>query len=231
MEETYDTLTEAARYLQFLGKETTVFNGQSKTSEHIYTPRSLLVRYFAHEGGSIDRLLHEVLEQDEAHVFPASSTILEEFLGILTVLLKIGQARYLNRFVERDYSDDRLPFIDRPRHFPKSETGSFFDSFFDAQWRFCPVRFVKNPINLQIEPEQIIPLKRKERLYSDANCVTYRVRFCEEYDSFAEIPTTLDIDLGSTKVCLFSLSSSVTDIFSQARTPIFLKNFRGQPRK
>lgn len=192
--------SEVQKYLRFINQESNIFRGQSKTSEHLYTPRLLLLQYFTNGSGSIDRLLQEILEQEEEHVFPAGGTILEQYLGTLTVLLTIGQARYLNRFIERDYSDDRLPFFDRPRHFPKSESGSFFDAFFDAQWRFCPVRFAKNPVNLQIEPEQIIPLKSREKLNSGVHSATYRVELHEEYDTFVEVPSTFVADLGSSRV-------------------------------
>lgn len=200
MDGSADAGSEVQKYLRFINQDSNIFRGQSKTSEQLYTPRLLLLGYFTNGNGSIDKLLQEVLADGEEHVVPAGETILDQYLAILTILLTIGQARYLNRFVERDYSDDRLPFFDRPRHFPKSEAGSFFDSFFDAQWRFCPVRFAKNPVNLQIEPEQIIPLKSKEELYSDSASITYRVELHEEHDTFAEARSTFGIDLGSNKV-------------------------------
>lgn len=190
---------EVQKYLTFLNDPHNAYPGASKTSDSIYTPRSVLLRYFTNGQGSIDGLLGVILKE-EGHIIPASDTVLEQYLAVFTVLLSIGQAHYLNRFIERDYNDDRLPFLDRPRHFPKADSGSFFDAFFDAQWRFCPVRLAKNPINLQIEPEQILPLKSKEKIKSNGNSTIYRVKLHEDYDPFGDEPSAFDIDLGTNKV-------------------------------
>lgn len=193
-----DHSPESNRFLNFLDDERNIFKGFSKSSEARYIPRSVLFRYFTEGSSSIEELLKEVLE-DEEHV-PQADTVLNQYLVVFSILLSIGKGKYLVRCIERDYSDDKLPFFDRPRHFPKSEEGSFFDSFFDAQWRFCPTRITKNPVNFQIEPEQILPLKRKEKIASNTSSTTYLVEFHDEYDSLSEDSSTLGIDLGIGKV-------------------------------
>lgn len=193
-----DQLSELDKFLTFLNDARNIFKGYSKSSDDRYTPRSILSRYFADAGSSIENLLKEVLE-DEEHI-PQGETVLNQYLTVFSILLSIGKGKYLNRCIERDYSDEKLPFFDRPRHFPKSDEGSFFDSFFDAQWRFCPARITKNPVNFQIEPEQILPLKRREQIATNATSTTYLVEFYEEYDSLSENNSIFEIDLGIGKV-------------------------------
>lgn len=193
-----DQPCESSKLLAFLDNERNIFKGFGKSSEDKYIPRSSLSRYFTDEGGSIESLLEEVLK-DEEHA-PQAETVLNQYLVVFAILLSIGKGQYLSRCIERDYSDDKLPFFDRPRHFPKSEEGSFFDSFSDAQWRFCPVRINKNPVNFQIEPEQILPLRRREQISRNESSTTYLVEFHEEYDSLSEDSAIFEIDLGIGKV-------------------------------
>lgn len=190
--------SETSRFLSVLNDDHNIFKGYSKSSENRYIPRSVLARHFAIGGGSLDTLLRETLEEEE-HI-PQAETILHQYLDVFSILLSIGKGKFLNRCVERDYSDERLPFFDRPRHFPKSEDGPFFDAFFDAQWKFCPAKMTKNPVNFQIEPEQILPLKRREQIASGASSTTYLVELHEEYDTLGDVNTIFDIDLGIGKV-------------------------------
>lgn len=216
---------DVQRYLAFLNDPHNAYPGASKTPNSTYTPRSVLLRYFTNGQGSIDGLLAVVLKEEENHI-PTSDTVLEQYLAVFTILLSIGKAQHLNRFIERDYNDDRLPFFDRPRHFPKTESGSFFDAFFDAQWQFCPVRFAKNPVNLQIEPEQILPLKSKEKIKSNARSTIYRVELHEDYDPFGDELGTFDIDLGTNKVSSIPREGEISDAASRRCTPTISKNFK-----
>lgn len=200
---------ETAKFLSFLQNDRNILTGYSKSSEDKYIPRSVLTRYFTLDGGSLDGLLKEVLEEEE-HITQAD-TILQQYLAVFAILLSIGKGKYLNRCVERDYNDERLPLFDRPRHFPKSEHGSFFDEFFDAQWRFCPVKLTKNPVNLQIEPEQIFPLRRREQVGSNTSSTTYLVEFHEEYDLLSDDNPIFDIDLDVGKVREFHQPRMIPD--------------------
>ena len=194
-----DLHAEEHQYLSFLEDERNKFSGQSASPDNLYTPRSILTSYFVGGQGSLDDLLKEVLKE-EAHIPPAE-IVLDRYLLVLTILLSIGKAEILSRFIERDYNDERLPFFDRPRHFPRPGGVSFFDQFFDAQFRFCPVKFVKHSVNLEIDPQQILPLTNKKLVAKYGLCTTYQIYVHEEYDSFVQDSNSFDIDLGTDKVC------------------------------
>lgn len=209
-EQPNEHVSEVSKYLSFLHDTQNIFQGYSRSSGNKYIPRSVLTQYFALSGVSLDRLLRENLEKDE-HV-PQTETILQQYLAVFSVLLSIGKGKYLNRCIERRYNDERLPLLDKPRHFPTSDNGPFFDAFFDAQWKFCPATLTKNLINFQIEPEQILPLKRREKIMSSASSVIYLVEVDEEYDFLIENRSSLDDGSGIVKVRTISpvtLASSV----------------------
>lgn len=224
----HDQDIEVQKFLAFLREEQTIYLGESKAEASIYTPRSDLLRYFADGRGSLDDLLKAVLKEEE-HIIPASETVIQQYLAVFTILLSIGQAQYLNRFIERDYNDERLPFFDRPRHFPKAVTGSFFDAFFDAQFRFCPIRFAKNPVNLQIEPEQILPLRNKQQIKVVGPAITYKVELHGDYDPFVEDSSPFQIDLGTNTVgMVHPVSSRILTRRSPPRIHTYLRSFMGK---
>lgn len=197
-ETTNEHVSEVSKYLSLLNDTKNTFQGLSKSVGNKYIPRSVLTQYFTLGGGSLDGLLRENLEEGE-HI-PQTETILQQYLAVFSILLSIGKGKYLNRCIERRYNDERLPLLDKPRHFPTCDNGSFFDTFFDAQWRFCPATLTKNLINLQIEPEQILPLKRRDRVMSNASSVTYLVEVHEEYDFLIENHSNPNNGPGASKV-------------------------------
>lgn len=187
------------KYLKFLEDDSTAFCSSAKTVSNVFTPRSILLRYFTAGQNSIEELLRVTLQED-AHTIPAAGDVLKNYLVVFTILLKIDKAPFLKRFIERDYNDKRLPFFDKPRHFPKEESGSFFEAFSDTQWRFCPVKLPKNSLSFELEHEQILPLRSKKKVHEDVNSITYRVELHEDYDSFVGQPRSSKVDLGMTKV-------------------------------
>ena len=105
---------EVRKYISFLDNERNCYLGQSKIGSSVYTPRTVLAKYFADGEGSIEEMLRAVMKEEE-HIIPAGDTVLQQYLALFTILLTIGQGHHLNRFIERDYNDDRLPFFDKPR--------------------------------------------------------------------------------------------------------------------
>ncbi|KAK5074750.1 hypothetical protein LTR64_000955 [Lithohypha guttulata] len=217
---------ESQAYLVYLSLARNAFIGTSKTSDNIYTPRSVLLKYFTDDYSSLDRLLKAVLKEEQ-DTLPASETILQHYLATFTILLSLGKGRYLNRFIERGYNDERLPYFECPRFFPDS--ASFFGAFVDAQWRYCPVRFPKDPVNLQIEPEQILPVKRLDQISNDGTAVIHRVEIHADYDPFnnANVASQLSTSKVSFKVREIGLSNG--DKPSSHR--YLFKEFRGTSSK
>lgn len=178
-----DSPTEIQKYLAYLESDKCALSGRCGGSSIAFIPRRSLLSYFGQQTRCIEQLLREAFQED-AHTISEAQVILDHFLVVFTILLRIGKALALPRFVERDYTDERLPFFDRPRHFPKLDS-PFFEAFFDAQWTFCPVKLPKNPENYELEPEQILPLAEKHKIAENTGLCIYRAKIHQEYDPFA----------------------------------------------
>lgn len=172
-------------YLGYVNEPRNAFIGKSKLGDSVYTPRTSLLRYFQDGRASIDDLLSSVLKEEDV-IVPVGSVVLQEYLLVFTVLLLIGKGQYLSHLIERNYGDDKLPFFECPRFFPKPIDGSFFEAFCNIQWRFCPVRLSSNPVNFHLESEQILPLRSKVLVKSDSTSNVFQVELHEEYDPFTK---------------------------------------------
>lgn len=178
-----DSQTKVQKYITYLDGDDCAFRGYCATSNTIYTPRSNLSQYFARDGNSVEDLLKEVLEE-KAHGIPEERLIFDSYLVVFTILLAIRKAQYLPHFIERNYTDESLPFFDKPRHFPKTHP-TFFRVFSDAQWRFCPVKLHKNTLTFELEPEQILPVSEKHEIVEYKTSRTYRAQLHSDYDLLA----------------------------------------------
>lgn len=110
---------------------------------------------------------------------------------VFTILVMIGQSKYINSFVTKDdLLDRRLPFRPEARSlFPRlPNDASFFDEFCQKQWQFCvePLRYGLEHLilnNVRILP--IIDLKKLDK-QQGASAVVHRIRVHPEYDDLAE---------------------------------------------
>lgn len=189
---------EVQGFLRFLDKE----QGESPEGNSLpcahFVSKSSLQQYFQRERGSLKRLLHAVIDQEED--IPEVETVQDKYLSVLAILVRIGYGAFLTRFIEQDYSDQQLPFNEQPKYFPTSSNQSFFDQFAKQQWPFCPQPFEKRMEDRQMRPERVLPVISKQLLKESAPATIYRVDIHEEYDQLRGDPDTLQGILDGSKV-------------------------------
>jgi len=189
---------EVQRFLKFLRKEQSESPNEKPLTCAHFVPKSSLQQYFERERGSLERLLHAIIDREE--FIPAAEVVRDKYLSILAILVEIGYGAFLTRFVEQDYSDQRLPFDEQPKYFPITPNQSFFDLFAERQWPFCPQPFEKLMENKQMRPKRVLPIISKQLLKESAPATIYRVEIHEEYDQLRDNPDTPQGVLDDSKV-------------------------------
>ena len=102
------------------------------------------------------------------HEIPVSASDVTDYCcRVLCILVLIGKAEFIARFVRYDtLRDDRLPFprSGPPEHFPPDPTDSdFYDKFFQAQWMFCAPKLT-SASDLEIGSDNVLPFCYSEHL-------------------------------------------------------------------
>ncbi|KAK4940175.1 hypothetical protein LTR66_014940 [Elasticomyces elasticus] len=175
---------EADDFLNFLDEPENAITGVSKAESTIFTSSAALQRYLGH-GNTLSRLIRTLLPEEDRILEP--SLILTEYVAVFSTLVTFGHAHLLKRFVDSNFSDEKLPILDKPRRFPKAQDGQdIFEAFFAAQWRFCPLEFRRDKVGVFVEPEQILPIISKELVTKTSTVTTYKVTVHEDYDPFCE---------------------------------------------
>jgi len=181
----FDHLPEVYDFLTFLKRPDVAIEGHSKSKDKIFTPKTVLQAHFNGQRGLLQQLLNQTLS-GERHI-PPPGTVLKDFIAVFATLLVIGQPQFLQRFIEQNLCDDRLPFDVEPPSFPATTDGiSFFDRFRAAQWRFCPLAFRCDGVNYHVQPEYVLPLCQRIQLRRSPPATVFKVVIHEQYDPFGE---------------------------------------------
>ncbi|KAI4948051.1 hypothetical protein J4E91_006044 [Alternaria rosae] len=127
------------------------------------------------------------------------------YLAVFSILLSINQGIYLPTFVQYDHmADEGLPFLTCDAWPEVSKT--IFNEFYEAQWRFCPKRFMFGQLHdTWLHKDIVVPLKEKEILDDGVDSIIFKIELFEEYNHL--IPDTLNIPPTN----VFILKSSRSD--------------------
>lgn len=174
-------IPEVSDYLTYLN--TNASQGWSIRGPNLYTPKPKIQAYFESQRQRLETLLQRVLDPKEFEDINVE-LIFTHYLIILTILLRIDKPDFLPALVRARLSDDRLPLDVEPTNFPPLATGSFFQEFRDAQWRFCPFVFRIGENDCQIEAERIIPIRSKTELRRRPPATVWKVVLHEDCDPF-----------------------------------------------
>ena len=144
-----------------------------------FCPPTALQEYFRKDNNRMMNLL-------VSKIFPSSNrdfepqNILDGCLRGFATLLHIGEADYIRMFLKHnDLRDECMPFLTRPKNFPKSAEDQLWDGFQTAQWIFSPTA-LKNRIGEELEGSEILPITSiSEPLGDGGSADTYRISIHE----------------------------------------------------
>lgn len=115
------------------------------------------------------------------------------YIRVFIILILIGKGRYIEHFVQHaNLRDPHLPFLEKPRHFPVDPTDppfsdSFFESFFEKQFSFCPHLFGYNENSLKLEDRCVLPIVSKEVLGHGGSAAIYKIKLHPHYDELSPV--------------------------------------------
>jgi hypothetical protein len=163
-------------------------NGPSATPNRPFMPLPDLQTYFKTENRTA-KLLHALSVEG---VHQGFIELLEKhYIRVFTILILIGKGRYIERFVQhKNLRDIHLPFLEKPAHFPVDPTDpsfleTFFKSFLEQQFAFCPHHFGCNENSLKLEDHCILPIISKEVLGHGGSAAIYRITLHPHYDQLS----------------------------------------------
>ncbi len=116
----------------------------------------------------------------------------KHYLRVLTILTAIGKGEYIVTFIQhQNLRDSRLPFLEKPTHFPidpiDPSDSKFWDSFFKKQFTFCPHSFGDNENSLKLEDHCILPIISKKELGHGGSAAIYKIKLHPHYDQLIPI--------------------------------------------
>ena len=156
-------------------------NGPSAVPNRPFMPLPDLETYLkAHKRTS--RLLHALYFEREHHVLVE---YLEKwYIRVFTILILIGKGRYIEHFVQHpNLRDTRLPFLEKPTHFPIDPNDpSFWVSFYEKQFAFCAHCFGQNENYIKLEDLCVLPITSKEPLARGGSAAIYKIKLHSYYD-------------------------------------------------
>ncbi|KAK8059494.1 hypothetical protein PG996_009424 [Apiospora saccharicola] len=97
--------------------------------------------------------------------FVDTERIQKHYLRVLSTLVMINSVEYIKYFTQYGIDDTRLPLLDQPATLAApSFPSQWWESFYNAQWQFCPVEFSlqKRLLGYFLDPKQIWPIARPE---------------------------------------------------------------------
>ncbi|KAL9620221.1 MAG: hypothetical protein Q9160_005230 [Pyrenula sp. 1 TL-2023] len=158
-----------------------------------FVPDITIEEYFSvKRGRDLAKIKCLVKAATQQSSVPANArSIAQSCPKVFTILILIGQSRFIHSFVgNARLHDEHLPFhADEARLFPKFEgDATFFDDFNKQQWRFCVGQLRQSLDPLQIDNPIILPITRVGNLSkgSGASAVVRKVTLHEDYDGLAE---------------------------------------------
>lgn len=165
-------------------------NGPGEALNCPFMPFDALQAYLTAEN-RITKLLVAL----HVEVYPGLvENVLNHYIRAFTILTRIGKGSYIKVFIlYKHLRDHRLPFLEEPAHFPTDpDFPTFWNSFFDVQFAFCPHSFGAEENNLKLEARCILPIVSKEVLAHGGSAFIYKVKLYPYYDKLipAKDPST-----------------------------------------
>ncbi|KAF2085973.1 kinase-like protein [Saccharata proteae CBS 121410] len=144
----------------------------SSTEQKWFIPFPKVEEYMK-DDKKILNILRVLWPNSDVPIQPAA--IRKGYSRIFCILLSVELGAYIKYFSQYDsLRDDLLPFVSEPAQFPKAPTRNLFESFRDAQWELCAPRF-DGRLDVQYEPDRILPIIKKEKLGEGASAHTYKI--------------------------------------------------------
>ena len=159
-------------------------NGPSATLNRPFMPLPDLQAYLEAEK-RISKLL-KALHVENLHE-NLIETLGSHYIRVFTILTLIGKGKYIEVFVQhRNLRDSQLPFLEKPAHFPiDPNCTTFWDSFFQEQFTFCPHYFCPNENHLKLEDPCILPIISKTVLGHGGSAFIYKIKLHHYYDKLS----------------------------------------------
>lgn len=109
------------------------------------------------------------------------------YIRVFIILTRIGKGRYIEHFVQhQNLRDPRLPFLEKPAHFPIDPNDpTFWDKFYENQFAFCPHYFCYNENSLKLEDHCVLPIISKEVLGHGGSAAIYKIKLHPQYDQLS----------------------------------------------
>lgn len=162
-------------------------NGPLATPNHLFMPLPDLEAYLKAQSRT-SKLLHALYFERDHHVVV---DILEKwYIRVFTILTLIGKGRYIEHFVQHhNLRDPQLPFLEKPAHFPIDPSDpTFWNSFYEEQFAFCPHYFRFNENYTTLEDLCILPIISKEKLGQGGSAAIYKIKLHSYYDQLHPDP-------------------------------------------
>lgn len=155
--------------------------GLRQTRKERFLPSGKLDQYFM-QAGRLGALVEEATRPGSADLH----TIHKGFIKIFTILLWIGEGPYIEHFISYPdvLSDNQLPFVDRPKHFPWRPDSDFFEAFNNAQWQFCSPLFQYERLqDTKYSDRVILPISSFERIGDGGSAIVSKFELHPDHDS------------------------------------------------
>ncbi|KAB2577294.1 hypothetical protein DBV05_g4043 [Lasiodiplodia theobromae] len=145
-----------------------------------YVPQQRIDEYF-----KADKNIGQILQRldPDGNLKVYQNTIVQKYSKVFCTLLLIGQGHHIETFVRHfGLCDLRLPFEQKPEHFPIGDDGvDFFERFKAEQWQFCAQPLTYN-MNLVYEDAQILPIMTKDRIGDGGSSDIFKITLHQAYD-------------------------------------------------
>ena len=159
-----------------------------------FVPHSEL-RVYLGSGRRLQNLLEALYPGQDPVEQPSCKTIERHYLRTFSILVLIGHGSFIRHFEQHEsLQDQKLPFLERPAHFPFSTGSDIFDAFRQKQWEFC-VPVFKYDMRSYFDKECVLPIIESEKIAMGGSSVIYKIRLMTEYDEL-EPPTDIHEEAG-----------------------------------
>ncbi|KAM7204655.1 hypothetical protein V8F20_003439 [Naviculisporaceae sp. PSN 640] len=113
---------------------------------------------------SLPRLLEATYARNNRSLPRNKPTELHACLPLFYTLLDLGQGHLVHRFKESDQHTLPITLPTLEHLFPRHEFGDFAQTFYDRQWKWCPLKFdYRMGIRLSDE-ERIVPITKETKI-------------------------------------------------------------------
>lgn len=178
----YDTFEPVQEFHRWLRKN--LISTGNTDVDSTFLPPDKLSEYLDH---NLERMLSEIYKGDENGIH--YKQISSGYSAVFCILLRIGQIKFLQRFLDEDtLKDIHLPLNpeQKPTKFPiDTHDSDFYEKFCAEQWRFCPP--LMEPIIKNFEKDRILPFESKELIAEGGSAYVYKISVYPYYNSLAPV--------------------------------------------